>query len=76
MANKDPERRAATRRRIMDACWDVYAAVTVNYSFAKFTNPTHHFHQRSFANSTNGYLPFLAPSTGRSVTSGSRSFMR
>ena len=26
MANKDPERRAATRRRIMDACWDVYAA--------------------------------------------------
>ena len=26
MANKDPERKAATRRRIMDACWDVYAA--------------------------------------------------
>ena len=26
MANKDPERRAATRRRIMDACWEVYAA--------------------------------------------------
>ena len=26
MANKDPERKAATRRRIMDACWEVYAA--------------------------------------------------
>ena len=26
MANKDPERRAATRRRIMDACWEVSAA--------------------------------------------------
>ena len=26
VANKDPERRAATRRRIMDAYWDVYAA--------------------------------------------------
>ena len=26
MAYKDPERRAATRRRIMDACWEVYAA--------------------------------------------------
>ena len=26
MANKDPERRATTRRRIMQACWDVYAA--------------------------------------------------
>lgn len=26
VANKDPERRAATRRRIMDACWSVYAA--------------------------------------------------
>ena len=26
VANKDPERRAKTRRRIMQACWDVYAA--------------------------------------------------
>ena len=26
MANKDPERTAATRRRIMDAYWDIYAA--------------------------------------------------
>ena len=26
MANKDPERKAATRKRIMDACWKVYAA--------------------------------------------------
>ena len=30
MANKDPERKAATRRRIMDACWDVYAADPTN----------------------------------------------
>ena len=30
MANKDPERKAATRRRIMDACWDVYAADPAN----------------------------------------------
>ena len=30
MANKDPERKAATRRRIMDAYWDVYAADPAN----------------------------------------------
>lgn len=30
MANRDPERKAATRRRIMDACWDVYAADPAN----------------------------------------------
>ena len=30
MANRDPERKAATRRRIMDACWDVYAADPTN----------------------------------------------
>ena len=30
MANKDPERRASTRKRIMDACWDVYAADPMN----------------------------------------------
>lgn len=28
MANKDPERRARTRRRIMDAYWDLYASDT------------------------------------------------
>lgn len=30
MANKDPERKAATRKRIMDAYWDLYAADPAN----------------------------------------------
>lgn len=40
MANKDPERRAQTRKRIMDAYWDLYASdpsqnVTVSAVIAK-----------------------------------------
>ena len=30
MANKDPGRKAATRKRIMDACWDLYAVNPTN----------------------------------------------
>jgi hypothetical protein len=53
----------------------LYLHVTVNYKYANSTNPTHHFHQRSFANSANAYPPILAPARASSGTSGSRSFI-
>jgi hypothetical protein len=68
------------RLLLLLVCWGrdcAYAelCVTVNYKYANSTNPTHHFHQRSFANSANAYPPILAPARASSGTSGSRSFI-
>jgi len=48
MANKDPERKAATRRRIMDACWDVYAADPANAMTASAIVKTAGVHRSTF----------------------------
>jgi hypothetical protein len=61
--------------RAKDSWVDALLRVTVNYKYANSTNPTHHFHQRSFANSANAYPPILAPARASSGTSGSRSFI-